>query len=359
MRRLKILSIVGARPQFVKLAPVARAVINLGHSHLTVHTGQHYDRSMSAIFFEQLGIPNPDINLCVGSASHAQQTSAILGLIEPALLESNPDVVVVFGDTNSTLAGALAASKLRIPLAHVEAGLRSFNRTMPEEINRILTDHCSDLLLCPSRNSCDQLEREGITNGVHFVGDVMLDVLLDSRPASRKIEAELLARLDVKPGQYLLATMHRPYTVDDPSVLLPLLQTLLQEGRDVVLPIHPRTRSRLEAGGFALPRAANLRLIEPVGFLEMLALEANSHLIVTDSGGVQKEAFFLRVPCLTVRSETEWTETVDCGWNSVVGHKPAQLRQALKMAKRPDAPPPPCYGDGTAAKRIAELLEQV
>ncbi len=349
---MKVLSVVGARPQFIKAAPVSRALRRVAHEVL-VHTGQHYDYGMSAIFFDELQIPPPDYNLEIGSGSHGWQTGQMLIRIEETLLKEQPDWVLVYGDTNSTLAGALAAAKLHIPLAHVEAGLRSFNRDMPEEHNRVLTDHAADLLLCPTQTAVDHLAREGVTRGVHLVGDVMYDAVLYNIALAEQ-RAGVLARLGLEPGSYALATIHRPSNTDDPARLQAILAALRALAADypVVFPVHPRTRQKLAGLDSYEP---NLHLIEPVGYLDMLLLERQARLILTDSGGVQKEAYFFAVPCLTLRRETEWVETVDTGWNRLVGNDLALIAQ-LAHDPKPTGSPLPLFGDGHAADRIAALL---
>ena len=350
---MKVLSVVGARPQFIKAAPVSRALRQVTHEVL-VHTGQHYDYDMSAIFFDELQIPPPDYNLEVGSGSHGWQTGQMVIRVEEVLLKEHPDWVLVYGDTNSTLAGALAAVKLHIPVAHVEAGLRSFNREMPEEHNRVLTDHAADLLLCPTQTAVDHLAREGVTRGVHLVGDVMYDAVLYNIALAEQ-RSDALARLGLVSGGYALATVHRPSNTDDPSQLRAILAALQALASDypVVFPVHPRTRQKLSE--LPTPSVPNLQFIEPVGYLDMLILERHARLILTDSGGVQKEAYFFAVPCLTLRRETEWVETVDTGWNRLVGDDPASIVQAAGDF-RPTGSPPPLFGDGHAADRIAALL---
>lgn len=355
---MNILTIVGARPQFIKAAPVSRA-LRPRHSEVLVHTGQHYDANMSDIFFAELGSAEPDINLGIGSGSHGQQTGRMLMAIEEVLLAQRPDWVLVYGDTNSTLAGALAAVKLDVPVAHVEAGLRSFNRAMPEEHNRVLTDHCADLLFCPTQTAVDLLRAEGVTSGVHLVGDVMVDVLRQHASLARQ-RSTVLARLGLARQGYLLATVHRPYNTDAPNNLRAIFaafgEIALRSGRPVVLPLHPRTRGQMAALSLAAPDG--VRLIEPVGYLDMLALEQDAALILTDSGGIQKEAYTFGVPCVTLRPETEWVETVQAGWNMVVGADRAAIVQAATERWWPDGAPPPLFGDGHAAQRIVALLEQ-
>jgi UDP-GlcNAc3NAcA epimerase len=350
---MKILSVVGARPQFIKAAPVGRALRQAGITEVLLHTGQHYDHSMSSVFFSELGIPEPQYNLGVGSGSHAAQTAAMLMGIEDVLLKEQPDTALIYGDTNSTLAGALAAAKLGMPVAHVEAGLRSYNRSMPEEINRVVADSLSSLLLCPTGVAASNLRREGITVGVHIVGDVMYDAVLWAVEHSGNNATNILSRLDLTSKGYLLATVHRASNTDNSENLAAIIFALNACGETVVFPVHPRTRKALDAAGIAL--SDNILAIEPVSYLEMLALEAHARAILTDSGGVQKEALWLAVPCMTLREETEWVETVECGWNTLVGTNPEKILSALQ-APAPSAAPPQIYGDGHAAERIANIL---
>jgi UDP-N-acetylglucosamine 2-epimerase len=326
---MKVVSIVGARPQFIKAAVLSRELCK-EHTEILVHTGQHYDENMSAIFFEELGIPEPQYSLKIGSGLHGAQTGAMLAAIEQVLLKEQPDWVVVYGDTNSTLAGALAAAKLHIKVAHVEAGLRSFNRVMPEEINRILTDHISDVLFCPTQTAVDHLMTEGITQGVHLVGDLMYDALMWSVEQGKK-HPDPLKRLELYPKGYLLATVHRAENTDDPARLQGILQAFNALEELLVWPVHPRTRKKLDEMGFQ--PAGHIHLIEPVGALDMACLESNARLILTDSGGVQKEAYWLGVPCVTLRDETEWVETVTSGWNVLVGANPAALLTAVRSTR--------------------------
>lgn len=349
---MKIVSIVGARPQFIKAAPVS-AALRQSFTETLVHTGQHYDHGMSAVFFQELGIPEPAYNLGIGSSSHGQQTGQMLAAIEDVLLREKPDWVLVYGDTNSTLAGALAAAKLHIPIAHVEAGLRSYNRAMPEEINRVLTDHCSHLLFCPTLTAVDNLATEGIHNGVHLVGDVMVDALYFFLPKAE--QSPILNQHSLTPGEYVLATIHRASNTDTAEALAQVLDCLAQSEWPVVWPIHPRTAAALER--FALTSSPNVRLIPPVGYLEMLALEKQARFILTDSGGVQKEAYIFAVPCITLREDTEWVETVAQGWNTLTGSDVAKVQEALARP-RPDTTPPPVFGDGAAAAKIALCLKK-
>ncbi|MEA2651465.1 MAG: UDP-GlcNAc3NAcA epimerase [Chloroflexota bacterium] len=353
---MRVLTVVGARPQFVKAAPVSRA-LRAGHQELLVHTGQHYDDAMSASFFRDLEIPAPDVNLEVGSGTHAGMTGEMLRRLEPVMLEHEPDGVLVYGDTNSTLAAAVVASKLvftdgRRPwLAHVEAGLRSFNPRMPEERNRIVADHVSDLLLAPTETAMTHLEREGLGGRAELVGDVMADAHAWAADRAGEHLPEAAHGLD----RFVLLTLHRAENVDDPARLRAILGGM---GLDlpVIFPVHPRTRAVLSGSG--LP--SNVIAIEPVGYLGMVALEARAHAIATDSGGVQKEAYLSGVPCITLRSETEWVETVDAGWNRVVDADPAAVASALTdddFMNR-DRPRPSLYGDGHAAARVVAALER-
>jgi len=348
---LKIVTIVGARPQFIKAAPVSQA-LRRQHHEILIHTGQHYDRAMSDLFFEELSIPHPDYELGIGSGPHGWQTGQMLPRIEEALQVEKPDWALVYGDTNSTLAGALAAVKLHIPVAHVEAGLRSFNRTMPEEHNRVLTDHCADLLFCPTQTAVNLLAAEGVTRGVHLVGDVMIDAMRVHGALARQRSA-LAARLGLHGRRFILATIHRPYNTDDPARLAVILTALAGLEAPVVFPVHPRTRAALTRAGLALP--ANVLAMDPIGYLDMLALEQAAALILTDSGGVQKEAYCFAVPCVTLRPETEWVETVEAGWNRLAWGDAAQVIEAARRPW-PTTPPPPVFGDGHAAERIVSLL---
>ena len=352
--RVKIASIVGARPQFIKASPVSRALKQAGHHEVMVHTGQHYDAQMSDVFFDEMGIARPDHFLEIGSGSHAEQTGRMMMAVERTLIDERPDCALVYGDTNTTLAAALAACKLGVRLAHIEAGLRSFNRSMPEEHNRVLTDHCSDLLFCPTPTAVDNLGSEGLRGGVHLVGDVMYDAVLHFATRARE-QSHVLATLGVRPREYMLATVHRAYNTDDPAVLQRLLRALDTIGEPVIFPLHPRTRARLAAHDNGKePR--NVRLVDPVGYLDMLALEQDAKVILTDSGGVQKEAFFFEVPCVTLRPETEWIETVTSGWNVLAGSDAEAIVSAARGAVRPSGVPPRVFGDGRAADRIVELV---
>ena len=370
---MKVLSIVGARPQFIKAAPVGKALRAAGHTEVLVHTGQHYDDGMSAIFFRELEISEPDYNLGVGSGPHGWQTGQMLMRIEEVLLAEKPDWVLVYGDTNSTLAGALATCKLHIPLAHVEAGLRSFNREMPEEHNRVLTDHCSDLLFCPTQTAVDNLAREGITQGVRLVGDTMYDAVLQFAEIALQ-RSTILQDLGLRPKGYLLATVHRPYNTDVSENLRSILAAFAEIEEPIIFPIHPRTRQRIVEFGLDNPQSfdgvysercrtaqdksaiRNPKLIEPVGYLDMLVLEQHARMILTDSGGMQKEAYFFGVPCVTLRPETEWVETVESGWNVVVGASRMEIVCAITSRNWPQTTPPAVFGDGRAAHRIVTRL---
>jgi UDP-N-acetylglucosamine 2-epimerase (non-hydrolysing)/UDP-GlcNAc3NAcA epimerase len=358
---LRILTVIGNRPQFIKAAavsPLLRAV----HEEVLVHTGQHYDDRLSAIFFTELGIPAPDIELQVALGSATSQTARMLTALEPVLAEVAPDAVLVYGDTNSTLAGALAAAQARIPVAHVEAGMRSYDMTMPEELNRVLTDHASTLLLCSSESARENLRLEGIGSPpatppttVEVVGDVMVDVALRIQPRARE-RADLVSARGLQNGGYLLATAHRAGNVDDPRRLRALVAMLTGIGAPVVLPLHPRTAARLESAGLReeLQRAPNMTITDPLGYFELTALLCHARAALTDSGGLQKEAYLAGVRCLTMRDRTEWTETVEAGWNTLVDLDVSAARTAL------DAPPPAThpelYGDGRAGERVIGAL---
>lgn len=350
---MQVISVVGARPQFVKLAPIARAFQAAGIDHVIVHTGQHYDPIMSDSFFEELGIPRPDVHLSVGSGSHAVQTGQMLMELEKVFLEINPDWVLVYGDTNSTLAAALAAAKLQVPIAHLEAGLRSFNRAMPEEHNRVLTDHCADLLLAPTQVGAAHLADEGLANRTVVVGDVMTDVLLRVRD---QVADQPLPNPQMVSGQYYVATLHRPANTDDPEKLASIVQNLQQMDAPVFLLAHPRLRDRAKSLGIYEDKGA-LHWSDPLSYPQLVRAAMSAKAVVTDSGGLQKEAFLLRTPCITVRTETEWVETVELGWNVLVSPGPQILQAAQDLHPEPtDAQP---YGDGHAADEVARvLLEQ-
>ncbi|RKS71473.1 UDP-N-acetylglucosamine 2-epimerase (non-hydrolysing) [Motilibacter peucedani] len=350
---MKVLSVVGARPQFVKLAPVARAFAGTGHQHVIVHTGQHYDAVMSDVFFEDLQIPAPDVHLGVGSGSHGVQTGAILAAMDAVLDEHRPDWVLVYGDTNSTLAGTLSAVKLHLPVAHLEAGLRSFNRRMPEEHNRVLTDHAADLLLAPTAVAVDHLAAEGLAERTVLVGDVMTDVLFTVRDAVAGRAPELPG--GVSPAEpYLLATIHRAENTDDETRLRAVVEQLSGLPMPVVLLAHPRLVARAATLGLEL-RTGSLHPTAPLPYPAMVAAAAASAGVVTDSGGLQKEAFLLRVPCTTLRTETEWVETVELGWNVLRGDLTG-VAEAVTRPRPADTDAAP-YGTGDAARQVVAALE--
>ncbi len=346
---MHIVTVVGARPQFVKAAPLRRALMDAGIRETLVHTGQHYDPEMSAVFFEELGLPDPDANLGTGSGTHAVQTGETMMRLEALLMQGPlPDWLMVYGDTNGTLAGALVAAKLGIPLVHVEAGLRSFNRRMPEEINRVVTDRLAAVLCCPTETSVRNLAAEGIVEGVHLTGDVMLDATRFFAEAAGR-RAPLSSVTTHSSGAYYAATVHRAGNTDDPERLAGIFEGLGRLDVPVVVPLHPRTRDRL--AGIAVPE--NVEVIEPLSYLRMLTLVRSARAVLTDSGGLQKEAVWLGVPCITLREETEWVETLEGGWNRLAGADPARIAEAAGM--RPE-PPAPGVGEPGAAARIAALL---
>lgn len=354
---MKVLSIVGARPQFIKAAAVSRALAAEGICEYLVHTGQHYDAQMSEVFFRELGIRPPDLNLAVGSGTHGIQTGMMVQGLEVPMMTWRPDWVLVYGDTNSTLAGAVTAAKLQIPVAHVESGLRSHNRRMPEEINRIVADRLSSLLFVPTENARMNLAREGVSSDrIVWTGDVMYDAMLMFAERAAQ-ERGILGRLALRRRSFVLATIHRQENTDDPQRLGAIIQglRLVAEQTRVVLPLHPRTRERLGADTAA--ELGEIEPIEPVGFLDMLRLEANAEIVATDSGGVQKEAFFHKVPCVTLRDETEWTELVDSGWNRVVPPlDPALIADAILRARGSMGRSVQPYGNGRASAEIARQL---
>jgi UDP-N-acetylglucosamine 2-epimerase len=372
---MKLITIVGARPQFVKASAVIRATQKFNKRgkrirEILIHTGQHYDYLMDRVFFEELKLPEPDYHLGVGSGSHARQTGIMLERIEAVLQKEKPHVVMVYGDTNSTLAGALAAAKLNLPVAHVEAGLRSYNRTMPEEVNRLLTDHLSTFLFCPTQQAIRNLSKEGVKDGrkriVKNVGDVMYDSILFYSKIAEKIST-ILERLDlcnphsaIGNRQYILATLHRAENTDDPQLLRSILKALNEIGGKalVILPLHPRTKKMMKVHHLLL-QFKNIKFIEPVSYLDMLTLEKNAKAILTDSGGIQKEAYWFGVPCLTLREETEWVETIEQGWNKLVGREEKKIVEAVRqlIGKRLPEKRPGIFGDGKAGGTIIRLLK--
>jgi len=359
---MKIMTIVGARPQFIKAAPVSRALRKARVTEVLVHTGQHYDANMSGLFFRELGIPRPDYHLGIGSGPHGEQTGRMLAAIEQRIAKARPDWVLVYGDTNSTLAGALAAAKLKVRVAHVEAGLRSFNREMPEEVNRILTDHVSDLLFAPTDAAVANLRREGISKKkIARAGDVMFDAALHFGEKAQR-SSRVLDTLSLSPRNYILATLHRAENTDNQARLTAIIRGLekLSAKTTVVLPLHPRTRVALTRSGLA--RHSPIKIIDPVGYLDMVMLEHNARLIATDSGGVQKEAYFYRVPCATLRTETEWVELVEAGWNTIVSPVSSEyvyrrLHNLLSTFRAPRAKRR-LYGNGKAAEAILQHLRK-
>lgn len=351
---MNVLSVVGARPQFVKAYPLSR-VLRRDHHETLVHTGQHYDELLSDVFFEELDIPTPDYNLGVGSGPHAVQTAEMMIELDGLVDEHDPDVVLVYGDTNSTLAGALTGAKRMQTVAHVEAGLRSFDREMPEEINRVVTDVLSDLLFIPSDQARENLRKEGITDHVHETGDVMYDALLDLHETAVE-RSTILEELGFEAGEYVLATVHRAENTDDVRRLISIFEGLSRAEKPVVFPAHPRTVDALKREGLWEDAVENLHVIDPVGYFDFIRLLDGAERVATDSGGVQKEAFYLDVPCITLRDTTEWVETVDSGWNVLVGANTEAIENALRatveLAEKPEL-----YGDGTAADRIVDILE--
>jgi len=363
-RPVRIASIVGVRPQFIKAATVSRAIAAHNETgpgptleEKLVHTGQHYDDNMSEVFFEELEIARPAYNLGVGSGTHGEQTGRMLERIEQALLQEKPDLVLVYGDTNSTLAGALAAAKLHTPVAHVEAGLRSFVRTMPEEVNRVLTDRVCDLLFCPTPTAVTNLAREGIDKGVHQVGDVMYDSVLFYARKAASLEGDILRRLGAVPKSFYLATVHRAENTDNRERLVGIFDAfgeIATQDCPVIVALHPRTAKCIHQYGLRVSSA--VRIIDPASYLEMVVLEKNACKVVTDSGGVQKEAYFLGVPCVTLRGETEWVETVEAGWNILAGSDRRAIVAAANVPMPQGMPNGSVYGNGDAATRICEFL---
>jgi UDP-N-acetylglucosamine 2-epimerase len=351
---MKVLTVVGNRPQFIKAAAVS-GLLREQASELLVHTGQHHDDELSTVFFTELGIPPPEIQLQISGGSNTSQTARMLSALEPVIAEAQPDCVLVYGDTNSTLAGALAAVQQGVPVAHVEAGMRSYDRSMPEEVNRVLTDHLSSLLLCSSDVSVANLRREGVELSVAVVGDVMVDVAQAVQPRALR-RLDLVRARGLEPGGYLLATAHRAGNVDDPTRLTSLVELLLGVEERVLLALHPRTRSRLESAGLLerLGGAAQVTVTAPLGYVELTALLGNARAVLTDSGGLQKEAYLAGVPCVTLRASTEWVETVNAGWNTLVDLDLDRAKTALATA--PPEQRPQLYGDGQAGSRVVTAL---
>jgi len=352
---MKIASVVGVRPQFVKASVVSRE-LRKKHEEMLIHTGQHYDYQMNKIFFDQLNIPEPDYHLDIGSGSHGYQTGEMLKRIEEVLIKEEPDIIFTYGDTNSTLAGVLAASKLHIKAAHVESGLRSFDRSMPEEINRILTDHCSDLLFCPTENAIENLKREGIVKNVYLTGDVMVDSLLYNKEIAEK-KSTILNDLGLKSKGYLVATIHRASNTDDKENLKNIVEAFSELNETIIFPLHPRTEKLLKAYGLYDKLNSSVILSKPLGFFDFIKLMNNSKILLTDSGGIQKEAYMLKVPCLTLRENTEWIETVEDGWNVLVGADKEKIVRMVKefhplLEMHRDR-----FGNGEASKNIVSIID--
>ena len=358
---MKILSIVGARPQFVKAALVSRKLREKGIKEILVHTGQHYDFNMSDIFFKELNLPKPDYYLGVGSGTHGEQTGKMLIEIEKVLFKEKPDFVLVYGDTNTTLAGALAGVKLHIPVAHIEAGLRSFNKNMPEEINRVLTDHCSDILFAPTDKAVENLKKEGIIKGIYKVGDVMFDIALEVK--NRVDEEKIITKYSLKPKDFILVTIHRAENTDIKENLENIwnaLKDIANSGIKVFFPVHPRTKKALKSYDLINEISQKLIITEPISYFEMVILEGNAKVIITDSGGVQKEGYFFKTPCIIPRNETEWVELVEIGWNKVVGNKKDNIiKEAIKVYNEDTSNKEwiDFYGGGKASERIIEVLK--
>jgi len=351
---VKIVSVVGARPQFIKAFAVSRE-LQPDHEEIMIHTGQHYDEEMSDIFFEELEMAEPNYNLGVGSDTHGRQTAAMLESIEEVIMTEKPDLILVYGDTNSTLAGAIAGSKLEPLVAHVEAGLRSYNQEMPEETNRVLTDHASDILFAPSSNAAETLCEENIWGRIHNVGDVMYDAILWARKKAPE-RTNTLDRLGVTAGEYILATVHRASNTNNKKQLAEIIDGLSSASIPVVLPAHPRTEEYLKKYGLWKNACEQLQVTDPMGYLDFVRMIDGAERVATDSGGVQKEAFYLDTPCITLREETEWTETIESGWNRLVSPNADKIQDALITEEWPDSKPR-LYGDGEAASKIVETLE--
>ena len=349
-----IITIVGARPQFIKAAPVCKALKEFGLVEALVHTGQHYDKVMSDVFFDQLGIPAPVVNFGVGSGSHAVQTAKMMIKLDALFAENRPDAVLVYGDTNSTLAGSLTASKLGIPVIHIEAGLRSFNKNMPEEQNRVLTDHISDFLFCPTQRAIDNLRKENVTGQIHIVGDTMKDAVDMFTPVALAT-SDILQQLGLNGQKFVLATIHRHYNTDNQVKLKELFEAFSNINRKIIVPAHPRLQSKINRHTVKLPN--NLVLTEPVSYFDMLVLQRNAEVIVTDSGGLQKEAYFHKKPCVTLRPETEWIETVDVGCNRLAWDSVENMVTAIEGAlMEPAVSYPQLFGDGNAAAAVAKII---
>jgi len=355
---MKIVTVVGARPQFIKAALVTKMMKKSGINEILVNTGQHYDYNMSKKMFEDLGMDDPQYDLGIGSMEQVEQVAAMMTKLAPIAAKEKPDMILVYGDTNSTLVGALTACKMKIRLAHIEAGLRSFDRTMQEEINRILTDSVSSLLFCPTTTAVDNLRNEGVTGGVHNVGDIMYELAVKMSDIASK-KSGILKKLRVAPGKYVLATAHRSANTDSPSRLASIVRGLSGIKDNVVFSLHPRTRKMLEKFALIkkLEKKGNVKIIEPVGYLDMINLEKNARKIITDSGGVQKEAYFFKVPCITLRDRTEWTETLGNGWNCLVNVDSRRIITEASSGLKPGRHSKH-YGDGDTSSKIVKILKE-
>lgn len=354
---MKVASVVGVRPQFVKASVVSRE-LRKNNEEILIHTGQHYDYEMNKVFFEQLNIPEPNYHLDIGSGSHGYQTGEMLKKIEEVLIKKMPDLVLTYGDTNSTLAGALAASKLHIKTAHVESGLRSFDRSMPEEINRILTDHCSDILFCPTKNAVENLKNEGITENVYLTGDVMVDSLLYNRDIAEK-KSNILFELGLKSKQYLVATIHRASNTDSENNLKNIVDAFSELNETIVFPLHPRTKKFLKIYGLYDKLKSSVILTEPLGFFEFIKLMNHAKMVLTDSGGIQKEAYVLQVPCITLRENTEWVETVEDKWNLLVGTNKERIVEMTKEFRPLIETHKNRFGTGDASKNLVSIIDSL
>ncbi|SFH52588.1 UDP-GlcNAc3NAcA epimerase [Priestia megaterium] len=353
---LKVLTVIGARPQFIKACMLSNAFSSESTiQEIIVHTGQHYDENMSNVFLEQLKLPKPQYFLKTGSDTHGKQTAKMLSKLEDIMMAEEPDIVLVYGDTNSTLAGSLAASKLHIPIAHVEAGLRSYNKKMPEEINRVLTDHLSTWLFCPSDTAVKNLENEGLRQGVYQTGDIMYDAVLYYKNLALQ-KSTILSDLNIIPKTYYLATVHRAENTDNPQRLTAILEAFRQINEIVLFPLHPRTKNKIKQWNLEnLISSSNIKIVDPLDYFDMLAVESQAKIILTDSGGVQKEAYMLGIPCITLRDETEWIETVDSGWNYLTGANMEKILEAVRIISVPKIHPP-LFGDGETSKLICKNL---
>lgn len=351
----KLLIVVGARPNFIKVAPLMEEIRkHKDYSAILVHTGQHYDFEMSQVFFQDLNIPKPDFNLSVGSGSHAVQTAEVMIRIEPVLLREKPDAVILIGDVNSTVAVALVAAKLKIPIAHIESGLRSYDKTIPEEVNRVLSDHLSLVLFCPTVTAVENLKKEGITKDVYNVGDIMYDAFLKNIEVAQK-KSRILSQLKLPAKKYILSTVHRPANSDNLENLTKILKALEESRERIIFPIHPRTENQVKKT--KIKNLSNIQFIKPVSYLDMIVLEKNASKILTDSGGVQKEAYFAKTPCITLRDKTEWVETVNDGWNILVGVNEEKIMKAIKSFN-PSGKQKKNYGNGKSAEKIIRVLKR-